>query len=63
MSRRVVVTGGSVVSALGNEWPVIFSSLKLKKNKIKYMPEWEKYEGMNTRLAAPIDFVPPDFPR
>ena len=63
MSRRVVVTGGSIVSALGNEWPVIFESLKLKKNKIKYMPEWEKYEGMNTRLAAPIDFVPPDFPR
>ena len=63
MSRRVVVTGGSVVSALGNEWPVIFASLKLKKNKIKYMPEWEKYEGMNTRLAAPIDFIPPDFPR
>ncbi|MBR5672424.1 MAG: beta-ketoacyl-ACP synthase [Spirochaetales bacterium] len=63
MSRRVVVTGGSIVSALGNEWPVIFESLKLKKNKIKYMPEWEKYEGMNTRLAAPIDFIPPDFPR
>ena len=63
MSRRVVVTGGSVVSALGNEWPVIFASLKEKKNKIKYMPEWEKYQGMNTRLAAPIDFIPPDFPR
>ena len=63
MSRRVVVTGGSVVSALGNEWPVIFASLKEKKNKIKYIPEWEKYQGMNTRLAAPIDFIPPDFPR
>ena len=37
MSRRVVVTGGSVVSALGNEWPVIFASLKEKNNKIKYI--------------------------
>ena len=63
MSRRVVVTGGSVVSALGNEWPEIFAALKQKKNKIKYMSEWEKYQGMNTKLACPVDFTPPDFPR
>ncbi|MBR4797615.1 MAG: beta-ketoacyl-ACP synthase, partial [Spirochaetia bacterium] len=60
MSRRVVVTGGSCVSALGNEWPEIFASLKQKKNKIKYMPEWEKFQGLNTRLACPVDFTPPD---
>lgn len=63
MSRRVVVTGGSVVSALGNEWVEIFENLKQKKNKIRYMPEWEKYQGMNTKLACPVDFIPPDFPR
>jgi len=63
MNRRVVVTGGSVISALGNEWDEIFASLKQKKNKIKYMPEWEKYQGMNTRLACPVDFKAPDFPR
>ena len=63
MNRRVVVTGGSVISALGNEWSEIFASLKQKKNKIKYMPEWEKYQGMNTRLACPVDFKAPDFPR
>ena len=63
MNRRVVVTGGSIISALGNEWDEIFASLKQKKNKIKYMPEWEKYQGMNTRLACPVDFKAPDFPR
>ena len=63
MSRRVVVTGGSVISALGNEWSDIFANLKQKKNKIKYLPEWEKYQGMNTRLACPVDFKAPDFPR
>ena len=63
MNRRVVVTGGSVISALGNEWNEIFASLKQKKNKIKYMPEWERYQGMNTRLACPVDFKAPDFPR
>ena len=63
MNRRVVVTGGSIISALGNEWDEIFASLKQKKNKIKYMPEWEKYQGMNTRLACPVYFKAPDFPR
>ena len=63
MNRRVVVTGGSVISALGNEWNEIFANLKHKKNKIKYMPEWERYQGMNTRLACPVDFKAPDFPR
>lgn len=63
MNRRVVVTGGSVISALGNDWNEIFASLKQKKNKIKYMPEWERYQGMNTRLACPVDFKAPDFPR
>ena len=63
MNRRVVVTGGSVISALGNEWNEIFANLKQKKNKIKYMPEWERYQGMNTRLACPVDFKAPDFPR
>ena len=63
MNRRVVVTGGNVISALGDEWNEIFANLKQKKNKIKYMPEWERYQGMNTRLACPVDFKAPDFPR
>jgi 3-oxoacyl-[acyl-carrier-protein] synthase II len=63
MKRRVVITGGAVVSALGNEWPQIFSSLKAGKNFIRYMKEWEKYTYMNTMLAAPVDFTMPDYPR
>jgi 3-oxoacyl-[acyl-carrier-protein] synthase II len=27
------------------------------------MNDWETYPGMNTRLAAPVDFVVPDYPR
>jgi 3-oxoacyl-[acyl-carrier-protein] synthase II len=63
MRRRVVVTGGAVVSALGNEWPDIFKALKAEKNCVRYMKEWEKYTYMNTMLAAPIDFTMPDYPR
>lgn len=56
-NRRVVVTGGGIVSALGNDWETILSNLKAKKNFVKYMKDWDaKYPLMNTRLAAPVDF-------
>jgi len=62
--RRVVVTGGSCVSSIGNDWSEMYRNLKLKKNKVVYMLEWEKYAGMNTKLACPVlDFIEPDFPR
>jgi len=62
MKRRVVITGGSVVSALGHEWPDIYKALKAGKNCTRVMKEWERY-GMNTMLAAPVDFTMPDYPR
>jgi len=61
--RRVVVTGGAVVSAMGNEWPEIFKALKAGKNCVRYIKEWERFAGMNTMLAAPVDFTMPDYPR
>jgi 3-oxoacyl-[acyl-carrier-protein] synthase II len=62
MKRRVVITGGSVVSALGNEWPDIYQALKAGNNCVRVMKEWERF-GMNTMLAAPVDFAMPDYPR
>ena len=63
MKRRVVVTGGAVISALGSEWKDILVKLKEGKNCVRRMEEWDKYKHMNTRLAAPVDFVMPDYPR
>jgi 3-oxoacyl-[acyl-carrier-protein] synthase II len=63
MKRRVVITGGSIVSALGSEWPEILAKLKTGKNCVRYMDEWERYSRMNTRLAVPVDFTMPDYPR
>ena len=55
--RRVVITGGGIVSVLGKDWNTILANLKAKKNFVKYMKDWdEKYPLMNTRLAAPVDF-------
>ena len=56
--RRVVITGGGIVSVLGSDWNTILANLKAKKNFVKYMKDWdEKYPLMNTRLAAPVDFA------
>jgi 3-oxoacyl-[acyl-carrier-protein] synthase II len=61
--RRVVVTGGGVVSVLGNEWKKILAALKAGKNFVRRMDDWNKYANMNTRLAAPIDIELREYPR
>ena len=63
MKKRVVITGGSIVSALGSEWPEILSALKAGKNCTRYMKDWERYKEMNTMLACPVDFTMGDYPR
>jgi 3-oxoacyl-[acyl-carrier-protein] synthase II len=63
MKKRVVVTGGAVVSALGSDWQTVFAKLKEGKNCVRRMDEWDEYKMMNTRLAAPVDFTMPDYPR
>lgn len=58
--RRVVVTGMGGVSALGSAWPEVEAGLRAGRNRVRYMPEWEIYRDLNSRIAAPIDdFSPP----
>lgn len=63
--RRVVVTGMSGVTALGNDWPTIRESFKAGRTGIKHMAEWDQYIDLNTRLAGPVmDFnVDKRYPR
>ncbi len=59
--QRVVVTGVGNISALGNDWQQVRQSLQQQQNAVCFMDDWQQYEQMNTRLAAPvIDFVMPD---
>ncbi|WP_220743560.1 beta-ketoacyl-ACP synthase [Shewanella colwelliana] len=59
-SRRVVITGVGGVTALGHDWQTIASRLKAQKNRVVRMDDWDRYDGLNTRLAAPIvDFDKP----
>jgi 3-oxoacyl-[acyl-carrier-protein] synthase II len=52
--RRVVVTGLGGVTALGNDWGSIRARMEKGETAIRYMPDWERFDGLNTRLAAPI---------
>ncbi|WP_417868479.1 beta-ketoacyl-ACP synthase [Vibrio furnissii] len=60
MSRRVVVTGMSGITAFGNDWHTIEPKLRDCQNATQYMPSYEQYEGLNTKLAVPVmDFELP----
>lgn len=61
--RRVVITGGGMLTALGRDWPSALSQLQSGKNCIKYMKDWERYTKMNTRLACPYEGELPVYPR
>lgn len=63
--KRVVVTGMSVVTALGDNWPQFKQALQQGHNAVCTMPDWDRFSSMSTRLAAPVqDFVrPAHYPR
>ncbi|WP_434779139.1 beta-ketoacyl-ACP synthase [Neisseria sp. Ec49-e6-T10] len=54
MTNRVVITGMGGITAFGQDSQSIMQKLKDGQNAIKYMPEWEEYAGLNTKLAGPI---------
>jgi len=55
LTRRVVVTGMAGFSPIGNDWDQIRASLLARRSGIRYIPEWEKYNGLLTRLAGPVE--------
>ena len=58
--KRVVVTGVGGISSLGRDWPTIQARLASYRNAVRYMPEWDRYPDLNTRLGAPVtDFETP----
>jgi 3-oxoacyl-[acyl-carrier-protein] synthase II len=55
LTRRVVVTGMAGFSPIGNDWEAIRANLQARRSGIRYMPDWEKYNGLLTRLAGPVE--------
>lgn len=63
--RRVVVTGMGGVTALGSSWADIRARLARGDTATRHMSDWDRFHGINTRLAAPVrDFSIADrYPR
>ncbi|WP_394240151.1 beta-ketoacyl-ACP synthase [Halopseudomonas laoshanensis] len=60
LGRRVVVTGMAGFSPIGNDWATIQGRLDRVETGIRYMPDWSEYDGLHTRLGAPVsDFSLP----
>ncbi len=53
--RRVVVTGMGGVTALGHSWAEIKENLLKRKTATRIMTEWNDFQGLNTKMAAPIE--------
>ena len=52
--KRVVVTGMGCITAFGDNWQDFRKRLLDGENAVVHMPEWDAFDGLNTRLAAPI---------
>jgi 3-oxoacyl-[acyl-carrier-protein] synthase II len=57
MTKRVVVTGMSAITALGHDWPTFSTRMRDNPSGIRRMDEWDCYAELNTRLGGAI----PDF--
>lgn len=58
--KRVVISGIGGISPLGNDWPTIAARLREVRNAVAWVPDWEPYDGLNTKLgAAAADFELP----
>jgi 3-oxoacyl-[acyl-carrier-protein] synthase II len=55
--KRVVITGMAGFSPVGNDIETAAAQLRRGENSVRLMPEWDIYDGLNTRLGAPV----PDF--
>lgn len=53
--QRVVVTGVGGVTSLGEEWNVISEKMRAGETGIQRMESWDFYDGLNTRLAGPVE--------
>ncbi len=63
--KRVVITGMGAVTAFGESWESLKQGLLSYQNAVVYMHDWDCYQGLGTKLGAPVpNFkVPAYYPR
>jgi 3-oxoacyl-[acyl-carrier-protein] synthase II len=60
LTRRVVITGVGAYSPIGNDWQVVQKNLRELNSGVRHMEAWEEYDGLHTKLGAPVsDFEEP----
>ena len=52
--KRVVITGMAGLSPIGVTWKEVEHRLKACESGVRFMPEWDRIEGLNTRLGASV---------
>lgn len=52
--KRVVVTGMSAITPLGQNWEEVQDKLKANQSGIVRMDSWNRYDDLRTRLAGPV---------
>ena len=54
MTTRVVITGVGAYSPVGNDWGEIEQNLRSRKSGVRHIAEWDEYDGLHTKLGAPV---------
>jgi len=54
LTQRVVITGVGAYSPIGNDWVEIVGNLRGQNSGVRHIEEWEEYDGLNTKLGAPV---------
>jgi 3-oxoacyl-[acyl-carrier-protein] synthase II len=54
LTHRVVITGAGAYSPIGNDWDEIEGNLRGLNSGVRHIEAWEEYDGLNTKLGAPV---------
>ncbi len=52
--NRVVVTGMSGITSLGENWPTVKANLLARRSGIRKMESWKEIDGLVSHLGAPV---------
>lgn len=63
MKHRVVITGRSLICPLGDRLDRVMEALRQGQSGVRRMDDWDRFDQLNTRLAAPAPCGLPDLPR
>jgi 3-oxoacyl-[acyl-carrier-protein] synthase II len=61
--NRVVITGVGVTSPIGNSLHAISRSLQEDRTGVRVVPQFGEYDGLKTRVGAPVDVDLGDLPK